>query len=93
MPKLNPPFRADQVGSLLRTPEVKENGLLWKQGLVSASALRAIEDKAIAETVKKVESLGMQSITDGEFRRGYFHLDFLQQLEGVSVTGLWVLPL
>ena len=87
MPKLNPPFRADQVGSLLRTTEVKETRLRWKQGLVSASELRAIEDKAIAETVKKVESLGMQSITDGEFRRDYFHLDFLQQLEGVSVTG------
>lgn len=88
MPKLNPPFRADQVGSLLRSAEVKENRLRWKQGLVSASELRTIEDKAIAETVKKVESLGMQSITDGEFRRDYFHLDFLQQLDGVSVTGV-----
>ncbi|QEC66853.1 5-methyltetrahydropteroyltriglutamate--homocysteine S-methyltransferase [Panacibacter ginsenosidivorans] len=87
MKKLNPPFRADQVGSLLRTPEVKENRLRWKQGLLSASALRAIEDKAIAETVRKVESIGMKSITDGEFRRDYFHLDFLQQLSGVEVTG------
>src|SRR5450432_1840557 len=87
MPKLNPPFRADQVGSLLRTTEVKENRLRWKQGLISHSELRAIEDKAIEGTVKKVESLGMHSITDGEFRRDYFHLDFLQQLDGVSVTG------
>lgn len=87
MIKLNPPFRSDQVGSLLRTSEVKENRLLWKQGKISAEALRAIEDKAIAKTVKKVESIGMKSITDGEFRRDYFHLDFLQQLEGVSVTG------
>jgi 5-methyltetrahydropteroyltriglutamate--homocysteine methyltransferase len=87
MTKLNPVFRADQVGSLLRTPEVKENRLRWKQGQLSTLELRAIEDKAIAETVKKVESTGMQSVTDGEFRRDYFHLDFLQQLGGVEVTG------
>jgi 5-methyltetrahydropteroyltriglutamate--homocysteine methyltransferase len=87
MPKLDPPFRADQVGSLLRTPEVKEGRIRWKQGLISTSALRAIEDKAIAETVKKVESIGLKSVTDGEFRRDFFHLDFLQQLSGVEVTG------
>jgi 5-methyltetrahydropteroyltriglutamate--homocysteine methyltransferase len=57
MTKLNPPFRADQVGSLLRTSEVKENRLRWKQGLLSDSDLRAIEDKAIAETVKKWKAL------------------------------------
>jgi len=87
MNKINPPFRADHVGSLLRTPEVKENRLRWKNGEISAEALRAIEDNAIAETVRKVESIGMRSITDGEFRRDYFHLDFLKQLEGVTVTG------
>jgi len=87
MIKLNPPFRADQVGSLLRTPEVKENRLRWKNGEISAEALRIIEDKAIAETVKMVESIGIKSITDGEFRRDYFHLDFLKQLEGVTVEG------
>ena len=87
MKKINPPFRADQVGSLLRTPAVKENRLRWKSGEISAEELRKIEDKAIAETVRKVESIGMQSITDGEFRRDYFHLDFLKQLEGVTVSG------
>jgi len=87
MYKINPPFRADHVGSLLRTAEVKENRLRWKNGEIPAEALRAIEDKAIAETVKKVENIGMKSITDGEFRRDYFHLDFLKQLEGVTVTG------
>lgn len=87
MYKIKPPFRADQVGSLLRTTEVKENRLRWKNGEISAEELRVIEDKAIAETVKKVESIGMRSITDGEFRRDYFHLDFLKQLEGVTVTG------
>src|SRR5215471_6578076 len=87
MTKINPPFRADQVGSLLRPTEVRENRLRWKKGEISAEVLRAIEDKAISETVKKVESTGMHAVTDGEFRRDYFHLDFLQQLEGVSVTG------
>ena len=87
MTKINPPFRADQVGSLLRPTEVRENRLRWKKGEISAEVLRAIEDKAISETVKKVERLGMHSVTDGEFRRDYFHLDFLQQLEGVTVTG------
>lgn len=84
---MTPPFRADHVGSLLRTPAVKENRLRWKKGEISADELRAIEDAAIAETVKKLESTGMKSITDGEFRRDYFHLDFLKELAGVSVTG------
>ncbi len=87
MSKISPPFRADQVGSLLRTTEVKENRLRWKNGEITAAELRAIEDKAIDETVKKVESIGMKSITDGEFRRDYFHLDFLKELSGVTVTG------
>ena len=84
---MNPPFRADHVGSLLRTPEVKENRLKWKNGEISAEELRVIEDAGIAETVKKLEATGMKSITDGEFRRDYFHLDFLKELSGVSVTG------
>jgi 5-methyltetrahydropteroyltriglutamate--homocysteine methyltransferase len=91
-PKLKPkdmklPFRADHVGSLLRTPEVKENRLKWKNGEISAEELREIENIGIAETIKKLESTGMKSITDGEFRRDYFHLDFLKELDGVSVTG------
>jgi 5-methyltetrahydropteroyltriglutamate--homocysteine methyltransferase len=81
------PFRADHVGSLLRTPAVKENRLKWKNGEISAEELREIENIGIAETIKKLESTGMKSITDGEFRRDYFHLDFLKELDGVSVTG------
>lgn len=80
-------FRADHVGSLLRTPEVKENRFKWKKGEISAEELRAIEDAGIAETVKHLEATGMKAITDGEFRRDYFHLDFLKELAGVSVTG------
>ena len=85
--KLNPPFRADHVGSLLRTKEVQENRLRWKKGEISAETLRIIENREIAATVKRLEATGMQSITDGEFRRDYFHLDFLKQLDGVTVTG------
>jgi 5-methyltetrahydropteroyltriglutamate--homocysteine methyltransferase len=81
------PFRADHVGSLLRTPEVRENRLRWKNGEITAEELRAIEDRDIAETVRQLESTGMKSITDGEFRRDYFHLDFLKELAGVTVTG------
>jgi 5-methyltetrahydropteroyltriglutamate--homocysteine methyltransferase len=87
MYKLNPPFRADQVGSLLRPKDLLEKRNQWKKGELSAEALREAENAAIADTVKKVESTGMQAITDGEFRRDYFHLDFLQQLDGVAVTG------
>ena len=85
--KANPPFRADQVGSLLRTTGVKEARNRWKAGEISADELRVIENQAITQTVKMVESIGMQSITDGEFRRDYFHLDFLKQLDGVTVSG------
>lgn len=80
-------FRADHVGSLLRTPAVKENRIKWKQGLLSSSELRTIEDQGIAESVHRLEATGMKAITDGEFRRDYFHLDFLKALAGVTVTG------
>lgn len=81
------PFRAEHVGSLLRPEKVKTNRQLWKQGKLSSAALRQIEDEAIAEIVNQVESIGIKSITDGEFRRDYFHLDFLKELDGVTVTG------
>lgn len=82
-----PPFSVDHVGSLLRTPEVRENRLRWKRGEISAETLRAIENREIALTVKRLEATGIQAITDGEFRRDYFHLDFLKQLDGVTVSG------
>jgi 5-methyltetrahydropteroyltriglutamate--homocysteine methyltransferase len=80
-------FRADHVGSLLRTTEVKGNRFKWKKGEISVEELRVIEDAGITETVKRLEATGMKAITDGEFRRDYFHLDFLKELAGVSVTG------
>jgi len=81
------PFRADHVGSLLRTERLKTNRILWKQGKISAAELRQIEDEEIALTIKRFEATGMKSVTDGEFRRDYFHLDFLKELDGVTVTG------
>jgi 5-methyltetrahydropteroyltriglutamate--homocysteine methyltransferase len=85
--KVNPPFRADHVGSLLRPRVLLEKRNAWKMGQLSAEALRAAEDVAIAETIKRVEAIGIKAVTDGEFRRDYFHLDFLKQLDGVTVTG------
>ena len=87
MSKVNPPFRAEQVGSLLRPQNVLDARLKFKNNEISADDLRSVEDAAIAEEVNKVESLGMKVVTDGEFRREFFHLDFLEKLDGVTVTG------
>jgi 5-methyltetrahydropteroyltriglutamate--homocysteine methyltransferase len=86
--KLNPPFRADHVGSLLRPPEIFDARENAANGVMSSDDLRDVEDEAIAEMIPKLEATGIQSITDGEFRRAWFHLDFLEQLHGVTVTGM-----
>ena len=80
-----PPFRADHVGSFLRPKyllDAREQFFVKKE--INAEQLRAVEDKAIAEIVKFQQDVGLQSITDGEFRRTYFHIDFLDQLGGVK---------
>ncbi len=80
-----PPFRADHVGSFLRPQyllEAREQCFVRKS--ISAAQLRAVEDRAIAEIVALQQDVGLQSITDGEFRRTYFHIDFLDQLGGVK---------
>jgi 5-methyltetrahydropteroyltriglutamate--homocysteine methyltransferase len=82
-----PPFRADHVGSLLRPAAVHEARARVAAGDLSPTDLRVVEDEAIAAAVARLEATGMQSITDGEFRRAWFHLDFLEQLDGVQVTG------
>jgi 5-methyltetrahydropteroyltriglutamate--homocysteine methyltransferase len=87
MSRLNPPFRADHVGSLLRPPQVIAARERRARNEIDDTELRSIEDAAIAAMIPQLEATGMQSITDGEFRRGWFHLDFLQQLEGVTVSG------
>ena len=85
--RLNPPFRADHVGSLLRPQHLKEARARCQRNEITKEQLRAIEDDAIREVVKRQEAIGLQSITDGEFRRTFFHIDFLQKLEGVAVSG------
>jgi 5-methyltetrahydropteroyltriglutamate--homocysteine methyltransferase len=87
MPRLNPPFRADHVGSLLRPQHLQEARARFQRNEITKEQLRDIEDDAIRDVVKKQEGVGLQSITDGEFRRTFFHIDFLQKLEGVAVSG------
>jgi 5-methyltetrahydropteroyltriglutamate--homocysteine methyltransferase len=81
-----PPFHADQVGSLLRPAELREARAKAKAGQLDADKLRAIEDASIARAVAKQEEIGLQSITDGEFRRDFWHLDFLQELDGIALV-------
>jgi 5-methyltetrahydropteroyltriglutamate--homocysteine methyltransferase len=78
-----PPFRADHVGSFLRPRRLLEARDRRQKGELSQEGLRAVEDDAIREIVKFQEDVGLQGITDGEFRRTYFHIDFLEQLGGV----------
>ena len=79
-----PPFRADHVGSFLRPKFLLDAREQAARGEISRPALREVEDRAITEIVQFQREAGMQSITDGEFRRTYFHIDFLQQLGGVQ---------
>jgi 5-methyltetrahydropteroyltriglutamate--homocysteine methyltransferase len=81
-----PVFRADHIGSFLRPRPLLAAHEQFKRGEISGPELRSLEDKAIAEVVQLQESAGLQCITDGEFRREYFHLDFLSQLGGVETT-------
>lgn len=78
------PFRADHVGSFLRPAYLLEARAQAKAGTITPAQLREVEDRAITEVVKAQESVGLKSITDGEFRRTYFHIDFLEQLGGVK---------
>ncbi len=82
---MNAPFRADQVGSLLRPAALADARRRFKAGELDAAALKAIEDDAIVAAVRRQEALGLEGITDGEFRRDWWHLDFLASLEGVTL--------
>ena len=79
------PFRADQVGSLLRPEALASERARFKRGEIDAAQLRAAEDRAITDAVRQQEAVGLQSITDGELRRDWWHLDFLAQLDGVTL--------
>jgi 5-methyltetrahydropteroyltriglutamate--homocysteine methyltransferase len=84
--RMSPPFRADHVGSLLRPPELLEARAAKAEGRISAAELTAVEDAAIRDAVAMQESAGLQSATDGEFRRTSWHMDFIYQLGGIDAT-------
>lgn len=86
-PDKTPPFRADHVGSFLRPPALLEAREKFQVGEIARETLRESEDKAIRDVVKLQEDLGLHGVTDGEFRRTYFHVDFLEQIDGVETKG------
>ncbi|HEY4204918.1 MAG TPA: cobalamin-independent methionine synthase II family protein [Xanthobacteraceae bacterium] len=85
MQRTKPPFRADEVGSLLRPPSIKEARAKLEKGEITADELRRIEDKEIEKVVHKQASLGLKLATDGEFRRSWWHFDFLSHLTGCEL--------
>ena len=80
-----PPFRADHVGSLLRPPELREARAKAKRGEFPAAAVAEIEDACIREAVARQEAIGLEAVTDGEFRRDWWHLDFLSGFDGIGL--------
>ena len=82
--RTSPPFRADHVGSLLRTAPLKVARAQYAKGEIAAAALKSIEDREIEKIVKKQEEIGLKLATDGEFRRTWWHFDFFRSLEGVT---------
>ena len=85
-PRNTPPFRADHVGSLLRPQELHDARDKKKRGEITAAELKEVEDKAIRDAVKLQEDIGLKVTTDGEFRRAFWHLDFLEQFANVTVV-------
>src|SRR3954449_7949313 len=84
VPMIQLPARYDHVGSFLRPKYLLEAREQKAKGEITPEQLRTVEDKAITEIVRFQEDIGLKSITDGEFRRTYFHIDFLDQLGGVK---------
>jgi len=84
MERGKPPFRADHVGSLLRTAALKKARERYARGEIGADALKAVEDREIAALIEKQEAIGLHAVTDGEFRRRSWNFDFLEQLPGVE---------
>jgi 5-methyltetrahydropteroyltriglutamate--homocysteine methyltransferase len=90
MPRTTPPFRADHVGSLLRTAPLKVARETRERNALTAAELKSVEDAEIVKIIARQEEIGLQAITDGEFRRAYWHFDFLQNLNGCE--GYWMEP-
>jgi 5-methyltetrahydropteroyltriglutamate--homocysteine methyltransferase len=81
-----PPFRADHVGSLLRPQELHEARAKQRKGEIDDAALKVVQDRCIKEVIALQESIGLQAITDGEFRRDWWHVDFLHGFDGVELS-------
>lgn len=81
---LHTPFRFDYVGSFLRPEDLKTARRQYEEGHISRDELRAVEDKEITDLVAKQKATGYHVITDGEFRRAYWHLDFMWGLQGID---------
>src|SRR4029077_15540283 len=84
MQRTAPPFRADHVGSLLRTASLKDARAKRARGELGAAALREIEDREIEGVIRKQEAIGLKSVTDGEYRRLSWNFDFLENLDNVE---------
>jgi 5-methyltetrahydropteroyltriglutamate--homocysteine methyltransferase len=84
MQRTKPPYRADHVGSLLRSAPLKRARAQHQRGEILADALRDIEDREIEKIVRKQEEIGLKLATDGEYRRSWWHFDFLEGLDGVE---------
>jgi len=83
-----PPFRADHVGSLLRPAQLREARAQHQRREIGAAELKSIEDRSIQDVIAKQEAIGLRGVTDGEFRREFWHLDFLAGLDGVESVAL-----
>jgi 5-methyltetrahydropteroyltriglutamate--homocysteine methyltransferase len=88
MMRNKPPFRADVVGSLLRTAPLKEARAKRDKGAITAVQLKEVEDREIEKIIKKQEEVGLKLATDGEFRRSWWHFDFYGMLDGVEIREL-----
>lgn len=86
MSNLQTPFRYDFVGSFLRPEKLKKARRQFNEGKIDAAALKKVEDEAITELVSKIKELGYHVITDGEFRRATWHLDFMWGFDGIGHT-------
>jgi 5-methyltetrahydropteroyltriglutamate--homocysteine methyltransferase len=84
MQRTKPPFRADHVGSLLRTAPLKEARAKREKGEITADQLKEVEDREIEKVIKKQEDVGLKLATDGEFRRSWWHFDFFKRLKGIT---------
>ena len=86
--RTKPPFRADHVGSILRTAPIKQARAQREKGEIIAAQLKEVEDREIEKIIKKQEEVGLKLATDGEFRRSWWHFDFFGMLDGVEIYQL-----